>query len=127
MNELTLTELDMGFSIPKILHASKPSVDHQGRKRNFTRYVMFFTGCSVWSATIDIHYFCSHQSYSSSSALLCLPFLSRLFIGVPSCISDRIARHTLIFLFPSIYPSSPSLPLLLFLHLFVALLLFSLD
>lgn len=32
MNELTLTELDMGFSIPKILHASAPSVDHQGRK-----------------------------------------------------------------------------------------------
>ncbi|XP_008328032.1 testis-expressed protein 2 isoform X2 [Cynoglossus semilaevis] len=30
MNELTLTELDMGFSIPKILHASQPSVDHQG-------------------------------------------------------------------------------------------------
>ncbi|KAF7666384.1 hypothetical protein LDENG_00107880 [Lucifuga dentata] len=30
MNELTLTELDMGFSIPKIIHASKPSVDHQG-------------------------------------------------------------------------------------------------
>ncbi|XP_028310935.1 testis-expressed protein 2 isoform X2 [Gouania willdenowi] len=30
MNELTLTELDMGFSIPKILQASKPSVDHQG-------------------------------------------------------------------------------------------------
>lgn len=30
MNELTLTELDMGFSIPKILHASAPSVDHQG-------------------------------------------------------------------------------------------------
>ncbi|TKS91916.1 Testis-expressed protein 2 [Collichthys lucidus] len=30
MNELTLTELDMGFSIPKILHASSPSVDHQG-------------------------------------------------------------------------------------------------
>lgn len=34
MNELTLTELDMGFSIPKILHASAPSVDHQGRKRS---------------------------------------------------------------------------------------------
>lgn len=30
MNELTLTELDMGCSIPKILSASKPSVDHQG-------------------------------------------------------------------------------------------------
>ncbi|KAM8823948.1 testis-expressed protein 2 isoform 1-T2 [Synchiropus picturatus] len=30
MNELTLTELDMGFSVPKILGASKPSVDHQG-------------------------------------------------------------------------------------------------
>ncbi|XP_037113008.1 uncharacterized protein LOC119126081 isoform X1 [Syngnathus acus] len=30
MNELTLTELDMGFSMPKILCASKPSVDHQG-------------------------------------------------------------------------------------------------
>ncbi|KAM3598045.1 uncharacterized protein V6R79_012725 [Siganus canaliculatus] len=30
MNELTLTELDMGFSIPKILHACAPSVDHQG-------------------------------------------------------------------------------------------------
>ncbi|KAJ8399647.1 hypothetical protein AAFF_G00407520 [Aldrovandia affinis] len=30
MNELTLTELDMGVAIPKILLASKPSVDHQG-------------------------------------------------------------------------------------------------
>ncbi|XP_068193508.1 testis-expressed protein 2-like [Antennarius striatus] len=30
MNELTLTELDMGSSIPKILHASTPTVDHQG-------------------------------------------------------------------------------------------------
>ncbi|KAL0993144.1 hypothetical protein UPYG_G00103780 [Umbra pygmaea] len=30
MNELALTALDMGFSIPKILHASEPSVDHQG-------------------------------------------------------------------------------------------------
>lgn len=34
MNELTLTELDMGFSIPKILQASAPTVDHQGRHRN---------------------------------------------------------------------------------------------
>lgn len=33
MNELTLTELDMGFSIPKILQASAPTVDHQGRPR----------------------------------------------------------------------------------------------
>ncbi|CAL9693362.1 unnamed protein product [Knipowitschia caucasica] len=30
MNELTLTELDMGCSIPKILQASNPTVDHQG-------------------------------------------------------------------------------------------------
>ncbi|XP_026862586.2 testis-expressed protein 2 isoform X1 [Electrophorus electricus] len=30
MNELTLTELDMGMAIPKILQSSKPSVDHQG-------------------------------------------------------------------------------------------------
>ncbi|KAL4648008.1 testis-expressed sequence 2 protein [Arapaima gigas] len=30
MNELTLTELDMGVSVPKILRASMPSVDHQG-------------------------------------------------------------------------------------------------
>ncbi|XP_066515381.1 testis-expressed protein 2-like [Hoplias malabaricus] len=30
MNELTLTELDMGVSTPRILWASKPSVDHQG-------------------------------------------------------------------------------------------------
>ncbi|XP_030646333.1 testis-expressed protein 2 [Chanos chanos] len=30
MNELKLTELDMGIAIPKILQASKPSVDHQG-------------------------------------------------------------------------------------------------
>ncbi|XP_012682940.2 testis-expressed protein 2 isoform X2 [Clupea harengus] len=30
MNELTLTELDMGLSTPRILQASKPSVDHQG-------------------------------------------------------------------------------------------------
>lgn len=30
MNELTLTELDMGMSIPKILSSSKPSVDYRG-------------------------------------------------------------------------------------------------
>lgn len=42
MNELTLTELDMGFSIPKILHASAPTVDHQGKRRSYTMYVMFF-------------------------------------------------------------------------------------
>uniref|UniRef100_A0A673HD79 Testis-expressed sequence 2 protein-like n=1 Tax=Sinocyclocheilus rhinocerous TaxID=307959 RepID=A0A673HD79_9TELE len=30
MNELTLTELDMGISIPKILSSSNPSVDHRG-------------------------------------------------------------------------------------------------
>ncbi|XP_043923991.1 testis-expressed protein 2 isoform X2 [Protopterus annectens] len=30
MNELTLTELDMGISVPKILEASKPSVNYQG-------------------------------------------------------------------------------------------------
>ncbi|KAJ8251771.1 hypothetical protein GJAV_G00225260 [Gymnothorax javanicus] len=30
MNELTLTELDMGVAVPKILQASKPSVDYQG-------------------------------------------------------------------------------------------------
>ncbi|XP_057182751.1 testis-expressed protein 2-like [Triplophysa rosa] len=30
MNELTLTELDMGISIPKILRSSKPSVDYRG-------------------------------------------------------------------------------------------------
>lgn len=30
MNELTLTELDMGVAVPKILQAFKPNVDHQG-------------------------------------------------------------------------------------------------
>ncbi|KAM3864673.1 testis-expressed protein 2-like [Diretmus argenteus] len=30
MNELTLTELDMGVATPRILRASKPSIDHQG-------------------------------------------------------------------------------------------------
>lgn len=30
MNELTLTELDMGMAVPKILQAFKPYVDHQG-------------------------------------------------------------------------------------------------
>ncbi|XP_067354408.1 testis-expressed protein 2-like isoform X1 [Channa argus] len=30
MNELTLTELDMGSATPRILQASKPSVDHRG-------------------------------------------------------------------------------------------------
>lgn len=31
MNELTLTELDMGVAVPKILQAFKPYVDHQGK------------------------------------------------------------------------------------------------
>lgn len=43
MNELTLTELDMGFSIPKILRASRPSVDHQGRKKITLGVLFFFT------------------------------------------------------------------------------------
>ncbi|XP_074870386.1 testis-expressed protein 2 [Carettochelys insculpta] len=30
MNELTLTELDMGVAVPKMLQAFKPSVDHKG-------------------------------------------------------------------------------------------------
>ncbi|XP_018430407.1 PREDICTED: testis-expressed sequence 2 protein [Nanorana parkeri] len=30
MNELTLTELDMGVSVPKILQAYKPTIDHRG-------------------------------------------------------------------------------------------------
>ncbi|XP_005993802.1 testis-expressed protein 2 isoform X2 [Latimeria chalumnae] len=30
MNELTLTELDMGVAVPKILQASKPTINHQG-------------------------------------------------------------------------------------------------
>ncbi|XP_007886936.2 testis-expressed protein 2 isoform X1 [Callorhinchus milii] len=30
MNELTLTELDMGVAVPRICQASKPSVNHQG-------------------------------------------------------------------------------------------------
>lgn len=31
MNELTLTELDMGCVTPRILGASKPSVDYRGK------------------------------------------------------------------------------------------------
>ncbi|XP_030064278.1 testis-expressed protein 2 [Microcaecilia unicolor] len=30
MNELTLTELDMGVALPKILHSYKPTIDHKG-------------------------------------------------------------------------------------------------
>lgn len=32
MNELTLTELDMGFATPRILGASKPSIDYRGKR-----------------------------------------------------------------------------------------------
>lgn len=31
MNELTLTELDMGSTTPRILRASKPSIDYRGK------------------------------------------------------------------------------------------------
>lgn len=33
MNELTLTELDMGMCTPRILWASQPIVDYQGKLR----------------------------------------------------------------------------------------------
>lgn len=55
MNELTLTELDMGFSIPKILRASKPSVDHQGRKK-ITLGVLFFFYIFVGAFKISYFY-----------------------------------------------------------------------
>lgn len=32
MNELTLTELDMGSATPRILGASKPSIDYRGKR-----------------------------------------------------------------------------------------------
>lgn len=56
MNELTLTELDMGFSIPKILRASKPSVDHQGRKK-ITLGVFFFFFFYIFVGAFKISYF----------------------------------------------------------------------
>lgn len=34
MNELTLTELDMGSTTPRILKASKPSIDYRGKRTN---------------------------------------------------------------------------------------------
>lgn len=34
MNELTLTELDMGSATPRILRASKPSVDYRGKRES---------------------------------------------------------------------------------------------
>ena len=58
MNELTLTELDMGFSIPKILDASKPSVDHQGRKGSLM-------SCFSRAAPSGLHK--TFQPYSSSA------------------------------------------------------------
>lgn len=33
MNELTLTELDMGLATPKVLRASKPSIDYRGERQ----------------------------------------------------------------------------------------------
>lgn len=36
MNELTLTELDMGSDIPRILRASAPYVDHQGKREKIS-------------------------------------------------------------------------------------------
>lgn len=32
MNELTLTELDMGLVTPKVRKASKPSIDYRGKR-----------------------------------------------------------------------------------------------
>jgi len=58
MNELTLTELDMGISIPKILSSSKPSVDHRGK---------------VWSGLLSLYYVISgldiknHAEHSHSN------------------------------------------------------------
>lgn len=35
MNELRLTELDMGIALPKILQAYKPTIDYKGIALNF--------------------------------------------------------------------------------------------
>ena len=40
MNELTLTELDMGIAVPKILQAFKPAVDHRGKNITFPLLVL---------------------------------------------------------------------------------------
>lgn len=36
MNELTLTELDMGIAVPKILQAYKPTIDYKGNTWHFS-------------------------------------------------------------------------------------------
>lgn len=121
MNELTLTELDMGFSIPKILHASAPTVDHQGRNRSHTRYVMFFTHCSGWSATKEMYYF-------PAINLLSLPLLAFIITqAVCQFMLRQSGERFLHFCFalnPSPPSSFPTIPKIYFTSLWIKTFLF---
>lgn len=48
MNELTLTELDMGSATPRILKASEPSVDYRGKRQTVYQHTDVHTPAGFW-------------------------------------------------------------------------------
>ncbi|TRY96683.1 hypothetical protein DNTS_035015 [Danionella cerebrum] len=70
MNELTLTELDMGLSIPRILSSSKPSVDHRGKK-TLSLFVCSSRGTASQSEQSDAESDLSLASSLQESEQLC--------------------------------------------------------
>lgn len=62
MNELKLTELDMGHCTPRILTASQPSVDHQGKPLG----TGFYTRCSANVVLSLVHDSSNFWSYFDS-------------------------------------------------------------
>ena len=57
MNELTLTELDMGVTTPRILGASQPSVDHRGTRtshRKHSRELLHSDGVKASGTTLCV-------------------------------------------------------------------------
>lgn len=66
MNELTLTELDMGSATPRILGASKPSIDYRGKReisfklRGFCKVILAcVAGKAVCYIPGSLHSLCS--------------------------------------------------------------------
>lgn len=89
MNELTLTELDMGIAVPKILQAFKPSIDHRGKKALKTWYCL----CICGKQNVDLFMVCNAiRAYSDSGLYL------GLCVNVILCIwsSDHVFPQEII-------------------------------
>lgn len=106
MNELTLTELDMGLATPKILRASKPSIDYRGKRQITVRHPETQTLGNLYEETLTC-------LLSSVSCVTCRT--EHIFLEPPVMENSAVYYHIEIYrIWSRIYSESELFLVLLF-------------